>query len=83
MAFSVPIGPEAKRSLFEYFPHVCPEPVLAKCSFLYINGTKRPFLLTKSSTHVEGKRPICKGKNASLFDFECFPCACPEPFLVQ
>ena len=28
------------------FPYVCPEPVLAKCSFVYINGSKRPFLLT-------------------------------------
>jgi hypothetical protein len=25
------------------FPYVCPEPVLAKCSFLYINGSKMPF----------------------------------------
>jgi hypothetical protein len=27
-------------------PYVCPEPVLAKCSHLYIHGSKRPFLLT-------------------------------------
>jgi hypothetical protein len=32
--------------LFEWFPYVCPEPVLVKCSVLYINGSKRPFLLT-------------------------------------
>jgi hypothetical protein len=32
-----------KRSLFECFPYVCPEPVLVKSSFLYINGAKRPF----------------------------------------
>ena len=25
------------------FPYVCPEPVLVKCSFLYINGSNRPF----------------------------------------
>jgi hypothetical protein len=25
------------------FPYVCPEPVLAKSSFLYINGAKSPF----------------------------------------
>jgi hypothetical protein len=31
---------------FEWFPYVCPEPVLVKCSVLYINGSKRPFLLT-------------------------------------
>jgi hypothetical protein len=30
-------------SFFECFPYVCPEPVLAKCSFLYINGSKMPF----------------------------------------
>ena len=28
---------------FLSFPYVCPEPVLIKCSFLYINGAKRPF----------------------------------------
>jgi hypothetical protein len=28
---------------FECFPYVCPEPVLVKSSFLYINGSKRPF----------------------------------------
>jgi hypothetical protein len=26
--------------LFLSFPYVCPEPVLVKCSFLYINGSK-------------------------------------------
>jgi hypothetical protein len=26
---------------FLSFPYVCPEPVLIKCSFLYINGSKR------------------------------------------
>ena len=31
---------------FLSFPYVCPEPVLVKCSFLYINGSKGPFLLT-------------------------------------
>jgi hypothetical protein len=32
-----------KRSVFECFPYVCPEPVLVKSSFLCINGSKRPF----------------------------------------
>jgi hypothetical protein len=32
-----------KRHLFLSFPYVCPEPVLAKGSFLYINGAKMPF----------------------------------------
>jgi hypothetical protein len=32
-----------KRHLVLSFPYVCPEPVLAKCSFLYINGSTMPF----------------------------------------
>jgi hypothetical protein len=40
------LAPEEKRSFCWSFPYVCPEPVLVKCSFLYINGSKRPFLLT-------------------------------------
>eukprot|EP01046_Picozoa_sp_COSAG06_P032215 COSAG06_NODE_3202_length_5693_cov_3.420272_4_plen_125_part_00 len=31
---------EKCHSFFECFPYVCPEPVLVKCSFLYINGAK-------------------------------------------
>jgi hypothetical protein len=34
--FQVPV-------LFLSFTHVCPEPVLVKCSFLYINGAKRRY----------------------------------------
>eukprot|EP01046_Picozoa_sp_COSAG06_P004796 COSAG06_NODE_207_length_20219_cov_8.734841_8_plen_223_part_00 len=34
------------NGLFWSFLYVCPEPVLVKCSFLYINGSKGPFLLT-------------------------------------
>jgi hypothetical protein len=37
--------------LFE-FPYVCPEPVLVTCSFIYINGSKRPFLLTTTRPAV-------------------------------
>jgi hypothetical protein len=33
----------AKNGFFSSFPYVCPEPVLAKCSFLYINGAQMPF----------------------------------------
>jgi hypothetical protein len=32
---------EKRWHLFLSFPYVCPEPVLAKCSYLYINGCKR------------------------------------------
>jgi hypothetical protein len=35
--------PVRKRSFFWSFPYVCPEPVLVKSSFIYINGSKRPF----------------------------------------
>jgi hypothetical protein len=34
---------EGKRHFFWSFPYVRPEPVLVKCSFLYINGSKMPF----------------------------------------
>jgi hypothetical protein len=36
--------PATKRPLFECFPYVCPEPVLVKSSFLYVNGGKRPVI---------------------------------------
>jgi hypothetical protein len=36
-----------KNDLFLSFPYVCPEPVLVKCSFLYINGSKMPFFRRK------------------------------------
>jgi hypothetical protein len=36
-------GDGAKNGIFfECFPYVCPEPVLAKSSFSYINGSKMP-----------------------------------------
>jgi hypothetical protein len=37
---------EKTATFFECFPYDCPEPVLVKSSFLYINGSKRPFVLT-------------------------------------
>ena len=36
-------GPAPGACPFLSFPYVCPEPVLVKCSVLYINGAKRPF----------------------------------------
>ena len=39
-------SPLRKNGLFWSFSHVYPEPVLVKCSFLNMNGSKRPFLLT-------------------------------------
>jgi hypothetical protein len=51
-----PNGPEVNRSFFMSFPYVCPEPVLAKRSFIYINGSKRPFLLTGRSTYRSNAR---------------------------
>ena len=41
----LPFKPE-KTASFLSFPYVCPEPVLAKCSFIYINGSKMPFSRT-------------------------------------
>ena len=40
-------------ALFWSFPYVCPEPVLAKCSLLYINGSKRPFSLSQRTGAIE------------------------------
>jgi hypothetical protein len=34
-------GDETRRAFFECFPYVCPEPVLVKCSFIYIYAQKR------------------------------------------
>jgi hypothetical protein len=38
---------EEKRTFFWSFPYVCPEPVLVKCSFFYIDGSKRRRALYK------------------------------------
>jgi hypothetical protein len=37
--------PIRKRHSFLSFPYVCPEPVLAKLSFIYINGAKNGVFL--------------------------------------
>jgi hypothetical protein len=47
-SLATPPPPEEKRSLFECFPYVRPEPVLVKCSFIYINGSKRRSFLKHS-----------------------------------
>ena len=39
------LPPEETRSFLGVFPMFCPEPVLVKRSFLYRNGSKRPFTL--------------------------------------
>jgi len=39
-------------TLFLSFPYVCPEPVLAKSSFLYINGSKWPFFAGKKRNFI-------------------------------
>ena len=36
-------APCGRTVLFWTFPYVCPEPVLVKCSFSYINGSKKAF----------------------------------------
>eukprot|EP01046_Picozoa_sp_COSAG06_P008757 COSAG06_NODE_447_length_15632_cov_47.212193_8_plen_77_part_00 len=41
------LGLRKNGPFFEFLhPYVGPEPVLVKCLFLHINGSKRPFLLT-------------------------------------
>jgi hypothetical protein len=53
-----------KRHLFLSFPYVCPEPVLAKCSFLYINGSKMPFFAGWSGLRccLIGNQGSCQGR---------------------
>jgi hypothetical protein len=36
-----------RRPVFECFPYDCPEPVLVKRSRLYINGSEKPFFITR------------------------------------
>jgi hypothetical protein len=45
------------------FPYVCPEPVLASSSFLYINGSKVPFF-----AGAELKSPICQASLIKLLE---------------
>jgi hypothetical protein len=49
-----PLSPFAlrKNGLFWSFSYVCPEPVLVKSSFLYRNGSKRPFSYQISIMHA-------------------------------
>jgi hypothetical protein len=48
--------PEGKENgpFFECFFHVCPEPVLVKCSFLYLNRAKSGAFLLTSSMSASG-----------------------------
>jgi hypothetical protein len=39
---------DTKRLLFFRFPYVCPEPVLAKRSFLYKDGSKKGVVLFRT-----------------------------------
>ena len=49
-------------SLFECFPYVCPEPVLVKCAFLCINGSKRwRFLTSTSASSLRRSSTSCFG----------------------
>jgi hypothetical protein len=43
-----PSQPAENVTLVLSFPYVCPEPVLVKCSFLYINGAKSGVFRTQS-----------------------------------
>jgi hypothetical protein len=47
------------------FPYVCPEPVLAKWSFLYKNGSKMPFFA--GDAFVRDNRAWVRSWDAVLF----------------
>jgi hypothetical protein len=54
-----------QRSPFLSFPYVCPEPVLVKCSFLYINGSKSGVFRTmvvvsQSTATIWPVRSLCR-----------------------
>jgi hypothetical protein len=53
---------ENATPFFEWFPYVCPEPVLVKRSFLEINGSKRPFLRSPLCREV-GAAAACEADN--------------------
>ena len=53
-----PAGPARKRSVFECFPYVYPEPVLVKCSFLYTKDSNRPWSHTKGALVYRIHRPV-------------------------
>ena len=66
-----------KHHSFLNFPYVCPEPVLAKCSFLYINGAKSAVFCTDGHWRVLKVDPA---KNASslawVLSLQCLSRAC-------
>ena len=45
-------SPERKRSVFECIPHICPEPVLVKRSFIYINGFRKAIFAHRPQTCI-------------------------------
>jgi hypothetical protein len=54
-----------KTPLFLSLPYVCPEPVLVKRSFLYINGAESGVLVVTRRLHaVEAQRHWVEAKNA-------------------
>jgi hypothetical protein len=50
-------------SFFECFPYVCPEPVLAKRSFSYINGAKMPFSAGTAASSRSVKQEYAAWRN--------------------
>ena len=62
-----------KRHLFLRFPYVCPEPVLAKYSFLYINGSKMPFFAGRRTHLIGSKWPTGYDARSSLVFLSAFP----------
>jgi hypothetical protein len=60
--------PFEKRHSFLSFPYVCPEPVLVKCSFLYINGTKSGVFRTVDPHAAMALSPANTRTRSSVLD---------------
>ena len=76
----VSVGPCNKKAiLFWSFLYVCPEPVLVKRAFLYINGSKRPFFHLRRRCHLESRRPPSDGRCQAVHADRCAPPAPPTP----
>jgi hypothetical protein len=70
---------------FECFPYVCPEPVLVKCSFLYINGSKSGVFRTPGKLKLAASAEIAAsptGRNTLLL-LLLLRNFCPEPAVAN
>ena len=71
-------------SWYECFPYVCPEPVLVKCSSLYINGSKSGVFRTPGKLKLAASAEIAAsptGRNTLLLLL--LRSFCPEPAVAN